>query len=141
MHIESKGFWFKSSLFAIELNEDRETNPQRYGRQLANWLGEELRAFGYTVEVIPEDWGWCVLCARHPFWLWIGCGNMDSDSPGQQKEMFKKENVVWNCYVVGELPFWRFFRRVDMKPAVDKLEKEVSSVLSSQPEIRFVEEP
>ena len=59
MHDESKGFWFKSSLFAIEPDEDQETNPQRYGRQLAKWLGEELRALGYNVEVIPEDWGWC----------------------------------------------------------------------------------
>jgi hypothetical protein len=141
MHVESKGFWFKSSLFAIEAGEDRKTNPGRYGRHLAKWLGEKLRAFGYSVEVIPEDWGWCIMCSRHPCWLWIGCGNMDSDSPGQQKEPPRKEEVVWNCYVVGEFPFWRFSRRGDVKPAVDKLERELSSVLSSQPDIQFVEEP
>jgi len=140
MRIESKGFWFKSSLFAIEPDEDQETNPQRYGRQLAKWLGEKLQVFGYRVEVIPEDWGWCVMCARQPFWLWIGCGNMDSDPPGEQKWAPKAEDVVWNCYAVGERQFWRFFRSVDMRPAVEKLEKEVSSILSSQPEIQFVGE-
>ena len=33
---------FKSTLFQIEPGEDSETNPHRYGKQLARWLGDRL---------------------------------------------------------------------------------------------------
>ena len=81
------------------------------------------------------------MCASQPFWLWIGCGNMDLNFPDAQKEVPKTEEVVWTCFAVAERPFWRFFQRVDMRPAVEKLKKELCSILSSQPEIQFVEEP
>jgi len=141
MRIESNGFWFKSSLFAIEPNEDEETNPQRFGRQLAKWIGEQVRGLGFTPEIIAEDWGWCVMCARSPFWLWVVRGNMDFGFPGEQVATPKTEEIVWHCHVVGEKPFWRVFHRIDMKPQVEKLAAQLSSILSSQPEIRLVKEP
>jgi hypothetical protein len=31
----AQGFWFSSSLFAVEAGEDEDANPGRYGRRLA----------------------------------------------------------------------------------------------------------
>jgi hypothetical protein len=40
-------FWFKSTLFEAEPNEDEETNPRIYGKQLASWLTNKLSQIGY----------------------------------------------------------------------------------------------
>lgn len=87
-----EGFWFKSSKFEIEPGEDEEINPRIYGRQLAIWLKARLEQTGYAVEeIINEDWGRCLMCARDPFMLWVGCGNVmdagevDSDTPARHR--------------------------------------------------------
>jgi hypothetical protein len=81
-------FWFRSSLFEIEPGEDEETNPLRFGRQLARWLRERLVAEGRAVEeVVPEDWGWCLVVQRKPFLLWVGCVGVHDyaiSKPGDQ---------------------------------------------------------
>jgi hypothetical protein len=51
---------FECPDFAIQPDEDEETNPGVYGRALATWLAGELRAAGVPVgEVFAEDFGWC----------------------------------------------------------------------------------
>jgi hypothetical protein len=140
MAIEGGRFWFKSSLFEIEPGEDDEINPGIYGRQLATWLAVKLRGRRYQVEVINEDWGRCVMCLRDPVYLWVGCGNMTSESP--QPKPPKKEGIVWHCFVTCEIPFWkRLFKRINAQPLVEKLTEELSSMLRSEPGIEFVEEP
>ena len=72
--MSSHQFWFRSTRFEIEPGEDEETNPLCFGRQLANWLRERLVEQGRTVEeVLPYDWGWCLVVQRKPFLLWVGC--------------------------------------------------------------------
>lgn len=44
--LDKDQFWFRSTLFEIEVGEDKETNPLCYGRQLANWLVTALRSDG-----------------------------------------------------------------------------------------------
>jgi hypothetical protein len=140
MAIEGGQFWFKSSLFEIEPGEDEEINPNVYGRQLANWLAGKLRGLGYDAKVINEDWGRCIMCMRDPVWLWSGCANMTLDFPDTPKER-KKEEIVWHCFITCQIPFWkRLFKRVDPEPFVKKLSDELSSLLSSESEIYFVEE-
>ena len=52
---------FTSTLFEIEVGEDRETNPGCYGKNLAKWLELEFKKLGYIdAEHRPEDWGWYV---------------------------------------------------------------------------------
>jgi hypothetical protein len=47
---------FESSAFAVVPGEDEKTNPGIYGKALAQWLAEQLRAAGFSVEdVIAED--------------------------------------------------------------------------------------
>lgn len=45
---------FESSAFPVTPGEDEETNPGIYGRELASWISEQLRAVGlHAGSVIP----------------------------------------------------------------------------------------
>ena len=138
------GYNFRSSKFEIEPGEDEEINPQMYGRQLAVWLKARLEERGYSVEpIINEDWGRCLMCARDPFMLWIGCGNItdyESAKPGDAPP--KKENVTWHCFATAEVFFWkRLFRKIDTAPAVAKLHADLGNILAAEPTITLGKEP
>jgi hypothetical protein len=45
----SNVYLFKSTKFQIEPGENNETNPRRYGRQLALWLKSECARRGYHI--------------------------------------------------------------------------------------------
>ena len=105
------GYWFKSALFEIEPNEDEETNPGCYGKLLAFWLSEEFAKLGYETEVIPEDWGWCVMCVYDEYLLWLGCGAMQLDELLENYEEgkpLKGSDVVWHVFPQIEVPFFKF---------------------------------
>ncbi|KAF1712772.1 hypothetical protein [Pseudoxanthomonas sacheonensis] len=138
------GFWFQSSMFDIEPGEDQEINPRMYGRQLANWLKEQLELRGYDVEpVINEDWGRCLMCSRDPFMLWVGCGNVTDYSTAQESDPPPpKEHIFWHCFAVAEIPLLkRLFNKSDTGPALLKLNADLSDILSSDPRIVITEEP
>ena len=138
------GYWFKSSKFEIEPGEDEEINPGVYGRQLAHWLKQKLEEKGYAVEyVVNQERGRCLLCSRNPFILWVGCGSMKySEGVGKQPVSPSKEQIVWRCFVVAEVPhFLRFFRKVDTAPAVAKLYSDLGEILCAEPEVVFVMGP
>ena len=74
---------FESSAFPIVPGEDEETNPGIYGKALAHWLAEQLRAVGVPArEVIPEDFGWCVRVESRPHALYVACAST-GEQPGQ----------------------------------------------------------
>jgi hypothetical protein len=136
--------WFKSDLFAIEPGEDEETNPLCYGRQLANWLRTKLIEKGYTVEeVIPEDWGWCVMCARKPFMLWVGCVSVhDYEKTRPENPPPSGKDVTWSCMVTAEPPFLAgLLKRIEVEPALSDLSKHVANILAAEPSIALVPEP
>jgi hypothetical protein len=137
-------YWFKSSRFEAEPGEDEETNPRMYGRQLAHWLRERFLALGYPVEdVISEDWGWCVMCQRDPYWLWIGCVNLADyeyakpDDPPPATEM-----LLWQAGVTAEIPFFKYLfkRKPDVSAGLSKLDAELRRVLESETTIEIVDE-
>ena len=67
---------FESSAFAVIPGEDEETNPGIYGKALAQWLAEQLRAVGLPAgEVIAEDFGWCVPVESKPHSLYVACAS------------------------------------------------------------------
>jgi len=67
---------FESSAFAVIPGEDEDTNPGIFGKALAQWLAEQLRAAGLPVgDVIPEDFGWCVPVESKPHSLYVACAN------------------------------------------------------------------
>jgi hypothetical protein len=147
-----QGYWFKSDLFQITKGEDDETNPGCYGRELANWLCIKFQDRGYDVEeVFPEDWGWCVMCYRGDYLLWIGCSSVFEDSfydtydPDRPPE---GNEVVWHVFPAIEMPFFYFkswFRRLigtlDTYKPLQKLDQELKYLLESEQRIEFCEEP
>ena len=72
---------FESSAFAVIPGEDEETNPGIYGKALAQWLAEQLRAAGFpSGEIIAEDFGWCVPVKSEPHSLYVACGSTGEKS-------------------------------------------------------------
>jgi hypothetical protein len=142
--MRSEGFWFKSELFEIEPDEDLETNPGCYGKRLSYWLLSQLESRGYSMEgVIPEDWGWCVMCNRGTFWLWVGCGAVH---PEFKSGLIPRwDQISWHAFAVTEVPFWkvwvRFAKRSEIRDARLELHKTIEEILQSEPRIKMVAEP
>jgi hypothetical protein len=137
-------FWFKTHIFDIEPNEDEETNPRIYGKQFAHWLNEQLNLIGYSeTECFPEDWGWCIIAFRKPFMLLIGCSNVyDYDTAKEGDPPPSKDELIWSCSVMTELPFFRNpFKKIGTSSAKNKLCQEIQEILSKESQIHFVDEP
>jgi hypothetical protein len=74
---------FESSAFSVVAGEDEETNPGIYGKALAQWLAEQLRAAGVPAgEVIAEDFGWCIPVKSKPHALYVACAST-AEKPDQ----------------------------------------------------------
>jgi hypothetical protein len=75
---DTEGWWFETSRFEGAPSLEEEVNPGRYGKLLASWLLDTLRARGWEVqEIFPEDWGWVVSLQRDGSSLEVNCGNED----------------------------------------------------------------
>lgn len=145
------GYWFKSALFEIEKNEDEETNPGCYGKSLAMWLSAEFSELGYNTEVIPEDWGWCVMCVYDEYLLWLGCGAMQSVESLENYEEghhTQRGEVIWHVFPQIEVPFFNFrsqvkkwFGKLDLDTPLENLKNELGEILESEHSIQFLDEP
>lgn len=109
--------------FKVRPGEDKDTNPGIYGEEFSNWLAEQFRARGEVVaEVVPEDFGWCVLLRASPVRYWVGCGN---------REETKNE---WGAYVVAEPSLvQRLFKRIDVRPEVERLSVVLEAIMRNTP--------
>ncbi|WP_394176953.1 hypothetical protein [Thalassotalea litorea] len=145
------GYWFKSTLFEIEKHEDEDTNPGCYGKSLATWLSTEFAKLGYETEVIPEDWGWCVMCVYDDYLLWLGCGAMQSEESLENYEEGrppKGSEVVWHVFPQLEVPFFKFsslinkwLGKLDVETPLENLKNELDKVLRAENNIQFCDEP
>jgi hypothetical protein len=67
---------FESPAFAVIPGEHKNTNPKIYGKALAQWLAEQLRAVGFSVgKVFAEDFGWCVPVESKPHSFYVVCAS------------------------------------------------------------------
>lgn len=134
-----KELQFRSSRFSIEAGEDVVANATRCGTQLAGWLRDCLVRKGYTgTDVVADDTGWSVICARKPFLLWVRC-ELIWDFPLDPEDEVGAE-AVWTCFVQTRKPLLTgWFARMD-PAAADKLFKDVESILVSEPHISFVKD-
>ena len=135
-------FWFESGLFEIEEGEDEETNPRMYGRQLSNWLRRKFIDLGYDAEeVIPEDFGWLVLCQRKPYSLGVACVSyVDYENTKEDDPPPRGQDVTWCCTVFVEVPFFKgLFSKVETTGGTEKLTRELSQMLQSESNINLVE--
>ena len=125
-----KNIEFTSDMFQPIPGEEDETNPGIIGKALAEWLSSKLATNGPAPqEVIPEDWGWLVVAHRKPFFLWIGCANI------------QEEHNRWRCFVVAEPNIvQRLFQRIQTKPQAEALHQRVMSILSAEKQISEITE-
>jgi hypothetical protein len=121
---------FRSSGFPVEPGEDRQTNPGIYGKALAAWVAQKLRARGVAIEdeIIAEDFGRVVVVQRTPFMLWVGCAGVDDST------------TEWQLQIAAELPvFARLFRRVDPAPAVAQLREHLRAIVQEVPGVSDIQ--
>ena len=137
-----QGFWFTSSLFQVEPGEDDQTNPGRYGRQLALWLAERLRERGHAVEgVTPEDWGWRVACRSGSDLLVAACGNVDDAGPDGAPSA-PTAAVTWHCFPVAEGPLWRrLLQGRQLAQSLGNFDRTLREIFESEPRIQLTDEP
>ena len=141
---EPISYWFTSDLFQIEPGEDEETNPRMYGKQLAAWIRHKLVENGYKPEeVIPEDFGWLVLCSREPYTLGVVCVSFidyETAQPGDPPPPF--DEVKWCCGIFVEVPFFkRLFGKIDTAEGMRKLDGQLRSILETESRVTLLEAP
>jgi len=156
----TEGYWFRSTRFRIEPDEDMDANPGIYGRQLAYWLRDQLAPQGWPdAQVIAEDFGWCVMCRQRPFRAWVGCGGVvagdeaaprRSDAladdallpsrPGQVPML--TDSVVWHCFVQAECSWLGRMRGQGSAAAAERqrLDAAVRALLTRDPQIQLVDD-
>lgn len=145
-------YWFTSDLFTVEPGEDEETNPACFGKALGNWLCQKFKDLGYEdANKIAEDWGWCVMCKRDSYFLWVGCGSiLIETSMGNFNPTLPPDNsdIVWHVFTQVEVPFFffksnflRLLGKLDTKTAYEKLNRDLKQILEQEPGIHFCEEP
>jgi hypothetical protein len=85
-----------------------------------------MRARGWNVEgVIPEDVGYCVMLARKPFMVWIGCGN-------------RREGAdEWIAFVAAEGALLkRVLRMLDPSKEISRVSEVLGEIMKSAPGVR-----
>lgn len=77
---------FESSVFPHTPDDDGTTHPGVFGRALAYWLADRLRAAGVAAQkVFAEDFGWCVhVTAESNQSLYVVCAS-SPEGPNQWK--------------------------------------------------------
>ena len=113
-------------------------------KQLAAWVRQKLTDIGYEPEnVIPEDFGWLVLCTRDPYSLGVVCVSfIDYETAHPDDPPPPADEVKWCCGIFVETPFFkRLFGKVDTAEGVSKLDAELCSILESEPRITLIDAP
>jgi hypothetical protein len=73
---------FESSAFGTDPSETEHTNPDIFGRSLAEWVSARLRERGLPAgEVSPEDSCWCVPVQLAPHAVYVACAS-EEEMPG-----------------------------------------------------------
>ena len=121
-------FAFRSSKFPPYEGEEDQINPGLWGKRLAEYFQEKLRAEGFeTRELIPEDWGWIVPVKNRRFSMWIGCGHQ------------MEEDIDFLCFVEPHRSrVFRWFWLFDTTADVTRLMDAVKRILSRDPDITDV---
>ena len=112
-----------------------------YGRQLSNWLRRKFIDLGYDVEeVIPEDFGWLVLCQRKPYSLGVACVSyVDYENTKEDDPPPRAQDVTWCCSVFVEVPFFKgLFTRIDTTDGTKNLGGQLLDLLQSEPKITLI---
>jgi hypothetical protein len=119
---------FRSESFPPYEGEEDQINPGLWGKRLAEYLQEKLRAAGIgTGEIYSEDWGWALPINNDAFPVWLGCGHQDGDPD---------EFLVFIEPPTATVRKW--FKKIDTTPVLDNLATALDRILTSDPQIRDV---
>jgi len=116
-------FKFQSDKFPPYKGEEKEINPNRWGKRLAEFLHQSLAKKGIEVEnIIPEDWGWIVPIKNDEFPLWIGCGNYGDHSN------------EYLCFIEPSKPAIRkwFFKKIDTSVKVARIINSLNNIFAAE---------
>lgn len=137
-----RGYWFRSTRFRVEPGEDADTNPGVFGRQLAHWLAARLREHGYPhAEAVAEDWGWAVVCAAKPFYLFVACGNVLAAIDENGPKRIPDDEIVWHASAAADAPFFARLRGIDTNTSIAALDVLLGECLRDASDIGLVDEP
>jgi len=117
---------FRSEGFPPYPGEEDKINPGCWGKRLAEFIHDGLKAQGIEViEPASEDWGWMVEIRNEAFPLWIGCANLDGEPDG------------FLCFIEPSTPFVRklLFKKIPTEPDVARVQRKLDALLSSEPTI------
>jgi hypothetical protein len=106
-------------------DEEQQTNPGIFGKRLAEFLRNKLRAEGIkTQEPVAEDWGWSVPVANESFRMWIGCGRYQEYPDG------------FLLFIEPHAPYIRrSLKKLDIRDRVTALQQAIDRVLAEEPGI------
>lgn len=100
---------FSSTGFPVLPYEDDELNPGILGRSVADWIKKCLSGTKFEVtEDINEDFGYCLMVHRKPYWLWVGCAGASSHAYPEAEldeelaASFPLESIEWRIWVATE---------------------------------------
>jgi len=121
---------FESSAFPVTPGEDEATNPGIYGKALAQWIAEQLRARGLPAgEVIAEDFGWCVPVETKPHSLYVACASAE----GMQNQ--------WLVFAFAEGALMaRLFGKDKSAESLSLLFSSVKNILETNPAVHGLHE-
>jgi hypothetical protein len=130
--MQSAMLHFESSAFGTDPRETEQTNPDIFGRSLAEWVGERLRQRGLPAEpVIAEDFGWCVPVRLHPHAVYVACAS--------EEEM--QGSWRWQLFVFAEGGLLqRLFGKDTRRESVDRVFAAVREALQSSPDVHALSE-
>lgn len=119
-----KPIYFKSSKFKVIPYGGRDINPGILGKSLSEWITSQLKGSKYEVsEVIEEDFGYCLIVKKKPYWLWIGCSGFseyqypeEGLSEGIAAD-FPLETIEWRVWVTTEMGWLSKLLRKDNRKA------------------------
>ena len=100
---------FTSTAFPVLPNEDEAINPGIFGRSVADWIKKSLTGTKFEItEDINEDFGYCLIVHRTPYWLWVGCCGY-SDHPYDEGALDESvaaslplASIEWRVWVTTE---------------------------------------
>src|SRR5947209_2807589 len=117
---------FRSGKFPPYEGEQEQVNPDLWGKRLAEYLSERLRAAGIqTGEIYAEDWGWGIPLPHDAFLMWIGCGHYQEYPDG------------YLVFVEPSKPVIRkFLKKIDTTADVGRVADALDKILTSDADIQ-----
>jgi hypothetical protein len=119
---------FRSAKFPAYEGEEEQVNPGLWGKRLAEYVSQRLRAAGFqTGAIYTEDWGWGIPLSNDAFPMWIGCGRNAECADG------------YLIFVEPSKPLIRrFLRKIDTTSDVGRVADALDEILTSDSEIHGV---